>query len=133
MTRFRLNLLLAGLGGLLIGGLLAAISAWLISRGIIRPPLSHPAVTLIAVLIFGGFSLAEIPLMVYAMRRLILERPGNHRIVFGVNALYVFFAAVYSVPVFLLAGNRTWGLIVCSLGLVRLGTSLIFVRNPSHD
>lgn len=130
MTRFRFNLLLAGLGGLMFGGLLSAISAWLISSGIIRPPLSHPAVTFITVLVFGGFSLAEIPLMVYAMRRLILERPSNHRIVLGINALYVFFAAIYSVPVFLLAGNKTWGLIVCSFGLARLVTSLVFVSEP---
>ena len=130
MTRFRLNLLLAGLGGLLGGGLLAATSAWLIASGVIRPPLSHPAVTLITVLIFGGFSLAEIPMMVFAMRRLILERPGNHRIVIGLNALYVFFAALYGVPVFLLAGSVTWGLILCGLGLVRFVTGLAFVSEP---
>lgn len=130
MTRFRLNLLLAGLGGLLVGGLLAAISVWLISSGIIRPPLLHPAVTLIAVLIFGGFSLAEIPMMVFAMRRLILERPGNYHIVMGLNVLYVLFAAVYAMPVFLLAGSITWGLILCSLGLLRFVTSLSFVPEP---
>jgi hypothetical protein len=127
VTRFRLNLLLAGLGGLLVGGLLTAISAWLISSGIVRPPLSHPAVTLITILIFGGFSLAEIPMMIFAMRRLILERPGNYRIVIGLNAVYVFFAVVYGVPVFLLAGSMTWGLVLCSLGLVRFVTSMVFV------
>lgn len=130
MTRFRLNLLLAGLGGLLVSGLLVAVSVWLIASGTIRPPLSHPAVTLICVLIFGGFSLAEIPMMVFAMRRLILERPGNYRIVMGLNALYVFFAAVYGLPVILLAGSITWGLIVCSLGLVRFVTSLVLVPEP---
>jgi hypothetical protein len=130
VTRFRLNLLFAGLGGLLVGGLFTAISVWLISSGIVRPPLSHPAVTLIAVLIFGGFSLAEIPMMIFAMRRLILERPGNYRIVMGLNALYVFFAVVYSVPVFLLADSMTWGLILCSLGLVRFVTSIVLVSEP---
>ena len=130
MTRFRLNLLLAGLGGLLAGGLLAAISVWLIASGTVSPPLSHPAVTLISVLIFGGFSLAEIPMMVFAMRRLILERPGNYRVVMGLNTLYVFFAAVYGVPVFLLAGSITWGLILCSLGLIRFVTSLVSVSEP---
>ncbi len=130
MTRFRLNLLSAGLGGLLVGGLLASISVWLISSGTVRPPLSHPAVTLITALIFGAFSLAEIPMMIFAMRRLILERPGNYRIVMGLNALYVFFAVVYSVPVFLLAGSMAWGLILCSLGLVRFATSIVFVSEP---
>ena len=130
MTHFRLNLLLTGLGGLLANGLLAAISVWLISSGILRPPLTHPAVTLISVLIFGGFSLAEIPMMVFAMRRLILERPGNYRFVMSLNALYVFFAAIYGMPVFLLAGSITWGLILCSLGLVRFVTSLVFVPEP---
>jgi hypothetical protein len=130
VTRFRLNLLSAGLGGLLVGGLLASISVWLISSGTVRPPLSHPAVTLITVLIFGAFSLAEIPMMIFAMRRLILERPGNYRIVMGLNALYVFFAVVYSMPVFLIAGSMLWGLILCSLGLVRFATSIVFVSEP---
>jgi hypothetical protein len=130
VTRFRLNLLSAGLGGLLVGGVLASISVWLISSGTVRPPLSHPAVTLITVLIFGAFSLAEIPMMIFAMRRLILERPGNYRIVMGLNALYVFFAVVYSMPVFLIAGSMLWGLILCSLGLVRFATSIVFVSEP---
>jgi hypothetical protein len=130
VTRFRLNLLLAGLSGLLAGGLLAAICVWLIISETISPPLSHPAVTLISVLVFGGFSLAEIPMMVFAMRKLILERPGNHHVVMALNTLYVFFAAVYGVPVLLLAGSITWGLILCSLGLVRFVTSLIFVSEP---
>jgi hypothetical protein len=83
-------------------------------------------------LIFGAISLAEIPIMVFTMRRLGVERPGNRRIVLGMNALYVFFAAVYGVPVLLLTGSLIWGLALCGLGVVRFTFSLVFVQEPAQ-
>jgi hypothetical protein len=84
------------------------------------------------VIIFGAFSLAEIPMMVMVMRRLGVERPGNLGIVWGLNSLYVFFAAVYGLPVLLVTGSLGWGLALCALGLVRFATSLAFVRGPGR-
>ncbi len=132
MTRFRLILLLTGLSGLLACGLLAAISAWLVTAAFIEPPLPYQPLTLLLVLILGGFSLAEIPMMVFTMRRLTVERPSNQGIVWGLNALYVCFAAVYGVPVLLLTGSVSWGLGLCGLGLVRLAASQILVCDPSR-
>jgi hypothetical protein len=80
------------------------------------------------VIVFGGFSIAEIPMMIFAMRQLAAERLENRGVVLGLNALYVFFAAVYGVPVLLLTGNIGWGLALCGLGLVRFVTSLAFVH-----
>jgi hypothetical protein len=128
MHRFRYNLLLSGLSGLLVCGLLAAISTWLVTTGVIVPPLPFRLVSVLTVLVFGGFSLAEIPLMVFTMRRLVAERPDNQGVVMGLNALYVFFAAVYGAPVLLLTGSITWGLTLCALGLVRFIASLVFVH-----
>jgi hypothetical protein len=128
VSRFQRNLLLSGLAGLLACGLLATAAAWLSTGGVVKAPLPYPALTLLFVLIFGGFSLAEIPLMVFAMRRLLIERQENYRFVLGLNALFVFFAAVYGTPVLLLTGNLTWGLALCGLGIVRLAASLLFVR-----
>ena len=48
----------------------------------------------------------------------------------GLNAVFVFFAAVYGVPVLLLTGSMVWGLVLCALGLARLAASLFFVRVP---
>lgn len=130
MSLFRRNLLLSGLGGLLACGFMAGISTWLVVYGIINPPLPFPMVALLTAFVFAGFSLAEIPIMVFGMRRLVVERPDNKRVVLGLNTLYVFFAAVYGVPVLLLTGSVGWALALCGLGLLRFATSMIFVREP---
>ena len=132
MSRFRRNIILAGIGGWLASLLLAAISSWVVISGILKPPLPHRPVTLLLVLILGGISIAEIPVMTFAMRRLSSERSDNHRLVFGLNALYVFFAAVYGVPVTLLTGSVGWGLALCGLSVVRLVASLALVREPTQ-
>jgi len=88
-------------------------------------------VVLIFTLIFGAFSIAEIPVMVFTMRRLAVERQDNRSLVVGLNALYVFFAAVYALPVLLLTDSIPWGLALSTLGIVRFFTSLHFVPIPS--
>ena len=128
MSPFRRNLLLAGIGGLLASLLLAALSSWLVTSGVLSPPLPYRLVTWLLVIILGVFSLAEIPVMIFAMRRLSAERTGNLRLVAGLNAVYVFFAAVYGAPVGLLTGSVDWGLALSTLSMVRLVTSLLFVR-----
>jgi hypothetical protein len=130
MSPFRYNLLLSGLAGLLVCVLLAAVCTWLVTNQVVVPPLPLPLVVLLTAIIFGVFSLAEIPLMVFAMRRLATERPDNRGVVMGLNALYVFFAAVYGLPVLLLTGSVAWGLALCALGLVRFVASLLFVHEP---
>jgi hypothetical protein len=128
---FRRNLLLSGLAGLLSSGLLTVVAVWLITANIIQILLPYPAVALLLALVFGGFSVAEIPMMIFVMRRLIVERRGNDRIVLGLNALFVFFAAVYGAPVLLLTGSLGWGLALCGLAIIRLLGSLLFVHEVS--
>ena len=131
MSRFRRNLMLAGSGGLLASLLLALVSTWMVTSGILSPPLPYRSVALLLVIVLGGFSLAEIPIMIFTMRRLSAERTDNHRVVAGLNTLYVLFAAVYGVPVSLLTGSVGWGLTLCALSLVRFVTSLAFVQGPT--
>jgi hypothetical protein len=130
MNLLRRNLMLSGLVGLLACGLTASLAAWLSYGGIVEPLLPYPLVTLLLVLVFGGFSMAEIPLMVFTMRRLLVERQGNYSFVLGLNALFCFFAAVYGAPVLLLTGSLSWGLGLCGLGIARLAASLAFIRPP---
>ena len=131
--RLRLSLLLSGLAGLLAGGLLSAVCVWLVSSGTIPVLAPFPVVTLILVLVLGAFSLAEIPMMVFLMRRLAIERPANRGFVLGLNALYVSFASIYGAPVLLLTGNLGWGLALCSLGIVRLVASTFWVPQRSEE
>lgn len=128
MTPFRRRLWLSGLIGLAADGLLAALAAWLVSAQVIRPPLPYPLVIVGLTVVLGVFSLAEVPMMVIAIRHLAAERTARPRFVMILNAIFVFFAAVYGVPVVLVTGGLVWGLVLCALGLVRLAASLIFVR-----
>jgi hypothetical protein len=130
MSRFRVHLLLSGLGGLLLAGLATGVGLGLLATGAIKPPFSWLPLTLLLVLVLGGFSLAEIPLMVFALRRLAAERRGNRVAVLGLNAVYVAFAAVYGLPVLLLTGDLVWGLVLCGLSLARLVVSQLLVREP---
>ena len=130
MSHFRRNLLAAGIGGLLASLLLAAGSLWVVKFGILSPPLPYRSVAWLLSVILGAISLAEIPVMIFTMRRLSTERTENHRLVAGLNALYTFFAAVYGVPVSLVTGNVGLGLALCTLSVVRFVTSLAFVQDP---
>ena len=128
MNRFQRDMLFSGLIGLAACAAVGVAATWLVASGIVPVLLPFPAVTFLLVLILGAFSLAEIPVMVFAMRRLVVERSGNKRAVIGLNALYVWFASVYAIPVLLLSGSLAWGLLLCGLGIVRLIASLLFVR-----
>ncbi len=130
MSDFRRNLLLSGLGGLLGNALLTALAAWLVASETLSVLLPYPTVALLLGVVFGGFSLAEIPVMVFALRRLLVERRGNRGFVLGLNVLYVFFAAVYAAPALLLTGSLGWGLALSSLSLLRFATSLLFLQAP---
>jgi hypothetical protein len=127
-SRFRTYLLLSGLAGLLLGGLATGLGLGLLGSGIIKAPFSWWPVTLLLVVILGGFSVAEVPLMVFALRRLAAERRGNRGAVLGLNVVFVAFAVVYGLPVLLLTGARLWGLLLCGLSLVRLASSQLWVR-----
>ena len=131
MSRFRTRLLLSGLAGLLAAGLATGLGLVLLAAEVITPPFSWLPLTLLLVAILGGFSLAEIPLMVFALRRLAAERRDNVGAVLGLNALYVAFAVVYGLPVLLLTGDRVWGLLLCGLSLVRLVSRQLLVREPA--
>jgi hypothetical protein len=132
VSRLRRNLLLSGLLGLLISGLLVITAVWIVERGILLPLLPYPIAILLFAVILAGFSLAEIPVMVFAMRRLAIERGGNQGALFSLNALYVSFASVYGVPIVLLTGSTGWGLAISALALVRFVSSLLFVREQSN-
>jgi hypothetical protein len=134
MTSFRRNLLLTGIAGLVLCGALALMAVWFVGASIVRPPFSHPVIALLLALILGLVSIAEIPMMVFTLRRLVAERKGNNRgAVAGLHLLYVSFASIYGAPVILLTGNLLWGLVLCGLGLVRLLAGLAFIRETTSE
>lgn len=119
--------------GLLGCALLSVVSTWLVASGTVKVWLPFGWAALVLGLLLAAFSIAEIPVMVFAMRRLLVERPDNTRFVQGLNALFVLFAAVYGIPLILLTGFVGWGLALCALGLIRFGASLLFVVPPRRE
>jgi hypothetical protein len=133
MAPLRRRLLWSGLVGLCLDALLATFATLVVVTGLLMPPLPQPLFVLLAVVVLGGLSLVEIPLMVFALRHLAAGQRGNRRLLPALNALYVFFAGVYGAPVLLITGNLVWGWILCGLGLIRLATTLLLVRQPELE
>jgi hypothetical protein len=129
---FQRGMLMSGLAGLAACWLLAVLCTGLVVGGTFPTLLPYLPVTLALVIILGIFSLAEIPMMIYALRQLAIERKSNHRPVQILNIVFVFFAGVYAAPVTLLTGSIGWGLALFTLSLVRFASSLIFVRLPDQ-
>ena len=76
-----------------------------------------------------ALSVVEIPMMVYALRKLGEGRRGTPRYALAVtNAFYVFFAAVYAGIYVLLTGQVVSGGVLSAFGIVRFFSSLFFVR-----
>jgi hypothetical protein len=76
------------------------------------------------------FSLAEIPVMIFAMRQMVIASPGTWLAVLT-NAVFTWFAAVYAAPFLLLTGKVGIGVGLAGLGLVRFAGALVFV--PGHE
>jgi hypothetical protein len=125
-------MLKSGLAGLSACVLLAILCTGLVAGGLFPILLPYPTITLALVIILGAFSLAEIPMMVYALRQLAIERRSNQRPVQVLNVVFVFFAGVYAAPVTLLTGSIGWGLFLFGFSLLRFASSLIFVRQPEE-
>jgi hypothetical protein len=73
-----------------------------------------------------AISLAEIPLMIIALRRMVAEDAGLLLTI--VNAIYVFFPTVYGLPLILVTGTLPAGLSICALSPLRLVCALVCVR-----
>jgi hypothetical protein len=127
MTR-RSQLAVSGLSGLLGGALLIGGAAWLATDEHL-PRLVPPgwgSWALLGFVLF--FSLAEMPLMILALRRMAGSSSGGIAIMLT-NAAFVFFAAFYAAPFIVLTGQVVAGVALAGLCLARLACALLFVRN----
>ena len=128
----RTNIITSGLLGLigaiiLVGGSLAIVVSGWIPILITRPIIIWPFFLVLLL-----FSVAEIPLMVYSMRR--IAASNNAKAVYLVlvtNTGYTFFAGVYAAPFILLAARSTLelaaGALLGVLAFVRFISTLIFL------
>jgi len=83
---------------------------------------------------FLGLSVAEMPIMVVALRKLASDpKRSSPTLLAFMNALYVFFAAVYAGMFVLLTGQVWTGAGLSALGFARLVSSLLFVSVASNS
>jgi len=104
----------------------ALLAAVIAAHRVLRwPAVAGGGVGVVVALFFLCVSCAEIPLMVYGLRKLAEEPTRSSRWLCGAtNAFYVFFSAVYAAIVWALTGWWAAGLALSALGLVRLASSL---------
>ncbi|MCB0208285.1 MAG: hypothetical protein KDJ52_03080 [Anaerolineae bacterium] len=128
----RANIIATGLMGLVGAIVVIGMSLSIVVSNWIPILLTRPIIiwTLFLVLLF--FSVAEIPLMVYSMRRIAAStNPKAGYLVLLTNTGYTFFAGVYAAPFILLAGRSTLelvaGVLLGSLAFVRFISTLIFL------
>ncbi len=124
----RISLTLTGLVGLIGAVLLTAFCMYVMDQGWIPVLITNSTVVLGVFLFLAFFSVAEIPVMIFGMRR-ILDRPNPKAkiLVWITNGGYTFFAAVYAAPFILLTGSLLAGAALAALSLVRLISAVTFV------
>ena len=127
--RLRSRLALSGLAGIAGGAALMGGALFVLQRSGL-PPLVTGRATLVLLGFVLFFSLGEIPMMIYAMRRL-GSTAGGARPAVLTNAAFTFFGAVYAAPFLLLTGQVEVSLALAGLCLVRLAGALWL--GPSED
>ena len=119
------GLIAPGLAGVAAGAALTTVAAWVAASGTVPRLVPPGPATWVLLGIALVFSLAELPLMVFALRRMAGAAP--HRLVVLTTAAFVFFAAFYAAPFTILTGQVIIGIALAGLCLVRLVCVLVFV------
>jgi hypothetical protein len=128
----RNNLLLTGVAGLVLGLIVTALSLFVMISGWLPALVSRPLYVWGIFLFLLFFSLAEIPVMIFGMRKMIASiNPKAKYVVLLTNAGYTFFASVYALPFILLAGQSVLelaaGALLSALGVIRFITAILFL------
>jgi len=108
--------------------------AWLTALLERSAPASADLIILIIFLVFLAFALAEIPLMIIALRAMLRSPSRPARLTEWLTAFFVFFAAVYGGVLVLLTLRLDLGLVIAGSGILRLmavALGLVGFRQPA--
>jgi hypothetical protein len=124
----RNNLILTGLVGLVGAVFLTALSLWIINQGWLPILVTRPLYVWGLFLFLLAFSVVEIPVMLFGLRR-IAASPNSRAtsLVLLTNAGYIFFGAIYALPLILLTGRLGMGVALAALAVIRFFSSLYFL------
>jgi hypothetical protein len=124
----RANVVLTGLVGLIGAVGLTALCLFIMAQSWLPRLVSRSVFVWGIFLFLAFFSIIEIPLMLYAIRRIASgANPKARYIALPTNVGYVFFAAVYAAPFILLTGEVWFGVALAMLSLARLIAAIIFL------
>jgi hypothetical protein len=133
----RSNIILTGLIGVMGAIFLTALCLFVVTAGWLDPPLSQREYVLVLFLFLLFFSVLEIPVMVFALRRMLASvNPKAKYVAMVTNVAYTFFAAVYAAPFILLAGQTTSKLVIgvglSALCLIRFISTVVFLPDAKQ-
>jgi hypothetical protein len=133
----RSNTIVTGLVGVMGGIFLTALCVFIVKAGWLNPPLSQPEYVFGLFLFLFIFSVLEIPVMVFAIRRMLASvNPKARYVAMITNAAYTFFAAVYAIPFILLAGQSNSRLMIgvglSALCLIRFISTVVFLPDAKQ-
>ena len=120
---------MSGLAGLGAGALLTWVTAWLATDDVLPrlAPAGAPTWALLGFVLF--FSLAEMPLMIFGLRRMAgsSRTIAAARLTMLTTSAFVFFAAVYAAAFTLLTGQTGLGAALAGLCLARFAGVVLLV------
>jgi hypothetical protein len=123
----RLRVIVSGCIGL-TGAVILTTLCLFITQGWL-PVLLNSSIVVAALFLFLlAFSVAEIPVMIFGIRRIAASaNPKASYLALLTTTGYVFFGAVYAAPFILLTGRVGLGVALASLSVVRFIIALIFL------
>jgi hypothetical protein len=124
----RNRIVLTGLIGLAGAVILTAFCLLLMVWQTIPVLVANPIYVWALLLFLLAFSVAEIPVMIFGIRRIAESaNPRAKYVALLLNSGYVFFGAVYAAPFILLTGRLGLGTALAALSLVRFASAIIFL------
>lgn len=130
----RPSLLRSGALGLLLNAGATGLCIFIVRQGWLPALLPSPWLSGGLFIFLALISLAEIPLMIFGMRKMLDdERLRAGPLVAITHGAFVFFAAVYAAPQFLLTASLGPGLVLSGLGLIRWAAAYAFLQPSRQD
>lgn len=124
----RPSIIITGAIGLIAAVMLTAFCLFIMKQAWLPTLVERPVYVWGLFLFLTFFSIAEIPVMIFGIRRIAASvNPKAKYVALLTNAGYTFFAAVYAAPFILLTGWLGLGIALAALSLVRFISTIIYL------
>lgn len=119
------DIALSGFIGLLIGAVIFLAARWI--KHYVPSLVSSFSGTAIVFTILLSLALAEMPMMLFALRRMVRSPTTPRGLVAGTNTGYVMFASIYASIFVLITGDDYYSLgsVLAALGLLRFASGVL--------